>query len=143
MTVCDDARIRVLNRTHRGIDRATDVLAFPQEHMREGRFLRRSPAADAWLAGKRQEAEGGRRKKTPGPTSASRLPPSASLELGDVVVSRDAVRRQAREYGVCEVEELTRLLVHGVLHLLGWDHERPGERGRMRKLENRLVVEVM
>jgi rRNA maturation RNase YbeY len=121
VTVCGDARIRALNRAHPGLDRATDALAFPQEPQREGRFVRRSPAADAWRAG------GG------GP----------QLDLGDVVVSRDAVARQAREDGGGRREELARLLVHGVLHLLGWDHETPGERARMRRLENRLVVEVM
>lgn len=123
VTVCGDARIRTLNRLHRGLDRATDVLAFPQEHLREGCFVRRSPAADAWRA--RRGAGGAPR-----------------LELGDVVISRDAVARQARQYGVSEAQERARLIVHGVLHLLGWDHQKPGERARMRRLENRLIVEV-
>lgn len=136
MTVCGDARIRSLNRQHRGLDRATDVLAFPQEHLREGRFARRSPAADAWLARKRGGAVRGPRASHPGPGTLA-------LDLGDVVISRDAVARQARQYGVSEAEERARLIVHGVLHLLGWDHVKPGERARMRRLENRLVVEVM
>lgn len=146
LTICDDAEIRTLNRIHRRIDRATDVLAFPQEHMREGRFLRLSPAARAWLTthdsrlttdgqppatGDRQST---RAVRQPG-KSAIRL----SLELGDVVISRDAVRRQAAAYDVSEAEEWTRLLVHGILHLLGWDHEKPAERKRMRATEDRLV----
>ena len=145
VTVCGDERIRALNKAHRGLDRATDVLAFPQEHLREGRFVRRSPAADAWRARKRKrcgvrgagcEMRQERRAMNPAPRTLE-------LDLGDVVISRDAVARQAREYRVSEAEEWTRLIVHGVLHLLGWDHARPGERARMRGLENRLVVEVM
>jgi probable rRNA maturation factor len=124
LVICGDARICALNRIHRGIDRATDVLAFPQEHMREGRFLHPSPAAAAWSA-----------------AADSRLTThDLQLELGDVVISRDAVRRQAAAYGVSEAEEWTRLLVHGILHLLGWDHEKPAERARMRALEDRLVA---
>ncbi|MBI5525377.1 MAG: rRNA maturation RNase YbeY [Deltaproteobacteria bacterium] len=140
LTVCGDAKIRTLNRLHRGLDRATDVLAFPQEHMREGRFLRPSPSARAWLSaqGARHEARDTKANRRLA-ARASRLMPHAFLELGDVVISRHAVRRQAAAYGVSEAEEWTRLLVHGILHLLGWDHEKPGERVRMRALEDRLV----
>ena len=41
---------------------------------------------------------------------------------GDVVVSLDTLRRQAREYGISEEEELKRLLIHGILHLKGMTH---------------------
>jgi probable rRNA maturation factor len=43
--------------------------------------------------------------------------------LGDIVVSLEAVRRQAREYGVPFGEELKRVVVHGILHVQGMDHE--------------------
>ncbi len=43
--------------------------------------------------------------------------------LGDVVISVDTARRQAREYGVTHRRETLRLLVHGILHLCGFDHE--------------------
>lgn len=43
--------------------------------------------------------------------------------LGDIFISLDTAQRQAIEYGVTLKEELKRLLVHGVLHLLGYDHE--------------------
>ena len=60
--------------------------------------------------------------------------------LGDVVISVPATRRQARERGVRLAEEGDRLLVHGVLHLLGYDHERsePDAR-RMRRRERDLT----
>ncbi|MFA6032946.1 MAG: rRNA maturation RNase YbeY [Myxococcota bacterium] len=120
MTFCSDPEIRVLNRGHRGLDRATDVLSFPQEHMSEGAFVKGSPASAGWL-------------KNRGHSN----PP---LELGDIVISRDTLKRQAAEYGVTEDEELARLLIHGILHLLGWDHQKAAERKRMRGLEDELLT---
>ncbi len=43
--------------------------------------------------------------------------------LGEVVISYETAQRQALEYGVSLEEELTRLLVHGIVHLMGYDHE--------------------
>jgi probable rRNA maturation factor len=48
------------------------------------------------------------------------MPPES---LGDVVISLDTSKKQAKEYGVTIPEEILRLLVHGVLHLCGFDHE--------------------
>jgi len=56
--------------------------------------------------------------------------------LGDVVIARGVARRQAREAGHSELTELKVLALHGLLHLLGYDHERDG--GRMRRVERRL-----
>lgn len=58
--------------------------------------------------------------------------------LGDVVISLDTARRQARRAGRSTDEEVARLLVHGVLHLLGHDHARSAERRAMRAEERRL-----
>lgn len=49
------------------------------------------------------------------------------LILGDIVISVDTARRQAQELGYSLEEELKRLLVHGLVHLLGYDHELEGE----------------
>jgi probable rRNA maturation factor len=49
------------------------------------------------------------------------------LILGDIVISVDTARRQAKELGYSLEEELKRLLVHGLVHLLGYDHELGGE----------------
>lgn len=56
-------------------------------------------------------------------------------ELGDVFISLPRARRQAREYRVTPEEEIRRLAVHGVLHLLGYDHKKPGPASRMRLKE--------
>jgi probable rRNA maturation factor len=61
------------------------------------------------------------------------------LLLGDVVISAETARRQAREQEVPLRRELARLLIHGMLHLLGHDHELPDEARRMRRIENRLM----
>jgi probable rRNA maturation factor len=101
VALVSDARIRALNRAHRGIDRVTDVLSFG------------------------------------GPSSSpSPQPPVPSPFLGDVVIARGAARRQARAAGHSELTEVRVLALHGLLHLLGYDHQ--GDGGRMRRVERRL-----
>ena len=56
--------------------------------------------------------------------------------LGDIVIATGRAARQARAAGLTESEERRRLALHGLLHLLGYDHER--DDGRMRRLERRL-----
>ena len=62
--------------------------------------------------------------------------------LGDVVVSLDTARRQAREGGRPLSEELERLLAHGLLHLLGHDHEKPADARKMAQAEVELLGTV-
>ena len=60
--------------------------------------------------------------------------------LGDVVISVDTARRQARDRDAPLAREIDRLLIHGVLHLLGYDHERsPAEARRMQRRERVLA----
>jgi probable rRNA maturation factor len=68
--------------------------------------------------------------------SASREPVPAGHFLGDIVIARGVARRQAREAGHSERTELRVLALHGLLHLLGYDHER--DDGRMARVEQRL-----
>jgi probable rRNA maturation factor len=68
------------------------------------------------------------------------LPPEMERELGDVVISIAQARRQAAEAGVTDVEELTNLVVHGVLHLAGFDHET--DAGEMFERQDRLLAVV-
>jgi probable rRNA maturation factor len=56
--------------------------------------------------------------------------------LGDIVIARGVASRQAREAGHSELTELRVLALHGLLHLLGYDHD--GDKGRMRRVERRL-----
>jgi probable rRNA maturation factor len=93
-----DGRIRTLNRSWRGKDRATDVLSFPISE----------PAG------------------------------SGSL-LGDVIISLDTATRRARADGRRVGEELDRYLAHGLLHLLGYDHERAEDARVMAAQEAALV----
>ncbi len=64
----------------------------------------------------------------------------AGNTLGDIVISLETTKRQAKELGVTIKEELLRLLIHGLLHLLGYDHERvsPAKARKMRAQEERL-----
>lgn len=62
----------------------------------------------------------------------------AAVRLGDIVISTDTARRQARAAGHAYAVELRILALHGLLHLLGYDHDSPSDRGRMARLERRL-----
>jgi len=57
--------------------------------------------------------------------------------LGDVVISTETAERQARASGRSLRDELVALLIHGILHLLGYDHQTPSEARRMKRLERR------
>lgn len=59
--------------------------------------------------------------------------------LGDVVISVATAKRQAAEYDATPQREIERLLIHGILHLLGHDHHKPDERRRMEREERRLA----
>lgn len=95
VAIVDDAGIRRLNRTFRGKDRATDVLAFSQLEERGA----------------------------PPPDPAAIKNDDATI-LGDVVISIDTAAAQARELRVALRARIRALLIHGVLHLVGYDHER-------------------
>lgn len=62
--------------------------------------------------------------------------------IGDVVISIDTARRQAADYDGTLQNELYRLLIHGILHVLGHDHMEPGERARMEAEERRLAAAI-
>jgi probable rRNA maturation factor len=63
--------------------------------------------------------------------------------IGDVVISMETACRQAEKIGHPPDKELDRLLVHGILHLLGYDHVHGGRQARkMRQMEERLVAEI-
>ncbi len=53
--------------------------------------------------------------------------PEEIKELGDIIISVDTMEREAKEFETSEEEELARLSIHGILHLLGFDHERSKE----------------
>ncbi len=69
-------------------------------------------------------------------------PPNCPTELGDIVVSYPRVLAQAEEYGHSPERELAYLVVHGLLHILGHDHERDGERAVMREREETALAQL-
>jgi probable rRNA maturation factor len=103
-----DREMRRLNATFRGRDKATDVLTFPGD------------------------------LRAPDAPEPSGEPPAGPLagHLGDVAISVPTARRQARELGHGADRELRILLLHGLLHCLGYDHET--DDGTMERLETRL-----
>jgi probable rRNA maturation factor len=77
-------------------------------------------------------------RKQDKPTDVLSFPADERGELGDVVIAAGVARRQAREAGHSLQTELRVLALHGLLHLLGYDHET--DSGRMARLERRLRV---
>jgi probable rRNA maturation factor len=69
-------------------------------------------------------------------------PEGAPPHLGDVVISLDTAARQAGEFSIPLGDELSHLLVHGILHLLGYDHETEDEAATMRAHENAILGEA-
>jgi rRNA maturation RNase YbeY len=111
VAIVDNDAIRALNREYRGKDRPTDVLSFSQVE---------EPDA---------------------PTDPDALIDDPATILGDVVISLDTALAQARAQGVTARERLRTLLIHGVLHLIGYDHERsPGDARRMFAREREIAA---
>ena len=109
--VTGDARIREVNLEQRGVDRPTDVLSFPMFSLEPGQL--------------------------PGPEDAD--PATGLIPLGDMMLSMERVQAQAKEYGHSNRRELAYLVVHSVLHLLGYDHLDEGpEKARMRAREEEI-----
>ena len=68
------------------------------------------------------------------------IPDDADNVIGDIVISVPQAEAQAKEYGSGFYDEITRLLIHGTLHLLGYDHEQTEYKARkMRKKEEELI----
>jgi len=76
------------------------------------------------------------------PLAVASDPAAGERLLGDVVISVDTARRQAADYDATLQAEINRLLVHGVLHVIGHDHARADERKRMRAEERRIAAVI-
>ena len=109
----DDENIHVINREMREVDRATDVLSFPEFDLHPGQL--------------------------PGEEDAD--PGTGLIPLGDMVISMEHVTAQAKEYGHSQRRELAYLVVHSVLHLLGYDHLDEGpQKKQMRQREEAILA---
>lgn len=113
--VTSDEGIRQINLDMRQVDAATDVLSFPEFELRPGEL--------------------------PGEEDAD--PGTGLIPLGDMVISMEHVTAQAKEYGHSNRRELGYLVVHSVLHLLGYDHLDEGvQKARMRSREEAILAEL-
>ena len=116
----NDEKIRKLNAKYRKINKATDVLSFSQIAPPQ---LNRGLHFDSIAIPEIEEIE------------------VHSKALGDVVISADTAARQAQENGLCLEMEYRRLMVHGILHLLGHDHVHGGRQAaNMKREEERLLT---
>lgn len=120
LTLVDNASIQEINRMHREIDRATDVLSFPLLQYRE-------PADFSDIE---QDIED------------NFNPDTGEVMLGDIVISVDKVKEQANNYGHTQKREFAFLVAHSMLHLLGYDHMQPEEAEQMESRQRELLDEL-
>ncbi|MGB6873731.1 MAG: rRNA maturation RNase YbeY [Dehalococcoidia bacterium] len=71
------------------------------------------------------------------------LPPDGVTRLGEVIISYPQAVEQAKEQGHSPEKELALLVIHGILHLLGYDHEEPEEESKMRTREKELLEKCL
>ena len=111
----DDENIHRINLDMRDVDRATDVLSFPEFDLQPGEL----------------------------PSEEDADPGTGLVPLGDMVISMEHVEAQAKEYGHSNRRELAYLVVHSTLHLLGYDHETGEEDELDMRARQTAIVENM
>ena len=124
VTLVDDPAIHELNLRFRGVDRPTDVLSFPMIEY-GGDY---EEGNDPW-----EEDEA---------FFLDKDPLTGEVLLGDLVISMPTCAKQALQYGHSPERELAYLTVHGMLHLLGYDHETEGDKVLMRSLEEKVLCSL-
>jgi probable rRNA maturation factor len=113
----DDAGIKEMNSSYRGIDSATDVLSFPLiDYESPGSFEHISEGSVDYF---NQD--------------------TGELMLGDIVLNVDRIASQAAEYGHTRKRELAFLTAHSMLHLFGYDHIEEDERAKMEELQEKIL----
>ncbi|MGE5633216.1 MAG: rRNA maturation RNase YbeY [Caulobacteraceae bacterium] len=113
----NNEEMRSLNREYRGIDSTTDVLSFPLMDFDEEVDQNDEEDEDVEYI-------------------------DEELALGDIVISMEKVKEQAEEYGHSFERELAFLLVHGMLHLLGYDHEDEAQEKAMFERQENILKEM-
>lgn len=118
LTITDGEGIREMNREYRDIDKATDVLSFPNVNYEE--------------AGDFSVLEGEQR--------VDLVDPETGLILfGDIVINHERVRSQAQDYGHSEKREFAFLVAHSMLHLCGYDHMEEDEARVMEEKQEKVL----
>jgi probable rRNA maturation factor len=113
LVVTSQERIQELNREYRGKDRPTDVLSFSLSEQK-------GDEEPLTFIG----------------------PPDGMLHLGEVIISYPQARIQAQERGHSVKREMAILIIHGVLHILGYDHEKPAMEPAMTAREKEILEEI-
>lgn len=103
--------IKIINKERRNVDEVTDVLSFPLLNLENGTKITKEAFVSDY-------------------DSATK-----TINLGDIFISLDKAIKQAEEYGHGVEREVSYLFVHGLLHLLGFDHETETEKRQMRAIE--------
>lgn len=112
---CDDARIAALNSDFRGKPKPTNVLSWPSEERAAEVY---GDAPELPEAGDADDPE----------------------ELGDIAIAYETCAREAEEQGKPMADHVTHLLVHGLLHCLGYDHEDEADAELMEATEVRILA---
>lgn len=120
LTLVDNASIREINCMHREIDRATDVLSFPLLQYKE-------PADFSEIERDIED---------------NFNPDTGEVMLGDIVISVEKVKEQAKNYGHTQKREFAFLVAHSMLHLFGYDHMEPSEAKQMEARQRELLEEL-
>lgn len=115
ISLVDNEEMRSLNMEYRGIDKETDVLSFPMVEFTDEVF-EEEDANDEYI--------------------------EEEIALGDIVISMEKVLEQSEEYGHSINRELAFLLVHGMLHLLGYDHEDGASEGEIFNKQELILKEM-
>ena len=134
LLITDDDAIRDMNKQYRQQNKPTDVLSFPLLE----KPLVDAPAEQLWQP---VEDETGQPAST-GNTPAFVTPPELITNLGDIVISWPTVAKQAAEIGHSTAYELLYLVVHGVLHLVGYDDQSEAGYQTMVQLQQALLQTV-
>tara|TARA_Y100000758_G_C16016520_1_gene409504 strand:- start:380 stop:883 length:504 start_codon:yes stop_codon:yes gene_type:complete len=117
IVITDDDTVKALNRDYRGINETTDVLSFSNDH--EGKYYGDPSSLQDRFTGEQFV-----------------LPDTITSQLGEVVISLAQIKRQS--VGPV-IDELGRIVAHGFLHLLGYDHEKEADKIVMQQLESRIM----
>jgi len=118
-------QIRILNREHRNKDRITDVLSFPN-------LLEYGVENEQLIANRITKAN------YPNDINLD----TNNIMLGDICICKKVVKKQAKEYGNSMEREMVYMAVHGLLHLLGYDHIKEDDKKVMREAEEKIMKRI-
>ena len=115
-----EQEIQRLNREIRNVDKVTDVLSFPATELKAGEILDKSSPEVLFL-----------------------MTDDAYVHFGDMALCFKQCKRQAKEYGVSVKSEIKKLVIHSMLHLMGYDHIKDSDYEVMNQKEKELAEKIV